>query len=94
MRPDLPRIALNNRAKTTPEESEAIVQGLLSYFGAWKLVDPKTGETAIHIEASSFPNWNGMDQKRFMKVQGDALTINNPTSPIGGTAMVQWTRSK
>jgi hypothetical protein len=94
MRPDLPKIASNNRVKTTPEESAAIAQGLLSYFGNWKLVDPKTGEIAFHIEGSSFPNWIGTDQKRFMMVKGDSLTIKNPTSPVGGTATVIWKRAK
>jgi hypothetical protein len=94
MRPDIPKIALNNRTKATPEESAAIAQGLLSYFGSWKLVDPKTGEIAIHVEASSFANWNGADQKRLMTVSGDTLTINNPTSPGGGSATVTLTRVK
>ena len=94
MRPDLPKIASNNRMKTTPEESAALARGLLSYFGTWKLADPKTGEIAFHIEGSSFPNWIGVDQKRFMMVKGDSLTINNPTSPVGGTATVSWKRVK
>jgi hypothetical protein len=94
MRPDLPKIASNNRVKTTPEEGAAIAQGLLSYFGTWKLVDAKTGEIAMHIEASSFANWNGTDQKRFMTVKGDTLTVNNPVSPAGGTATVTLKRAK
>jgi hypothetical protein len=88
MRSDIPKIALNNRTKATPEESMAIAQGLLSYFGSWKLLNPETGEIAIHVEASSFPNWNGANQKRLMTVKGDTLTINNPTSPGGGSATV------
>lgn len=94
MRPDLPKVASNNRVKTTPEESAAIAQGLLSHFGKWKLIDPKTGEVAFHIEGSSFPNWIGADQKRFMTVKGNSLTINNPTSPSGGTAVVVWNHTK
>jgi hypothetical protein len=94
MRPDLPKIASNNRIKTTPEESAAIAQGLLSHYGTWKLVDPKTGEVTFHIQGSSFPNWNGADQKRFMMVKGDTLTLRNPTSPTVGTATVAWMRAK
>lgn len=94
MRPDLPKIASNNRVKTTPEESAAIAQGLLSYFGTWKLVNAKTGEIQMHIEASSFPNWKGTDQKRLMTVKGDMLTVNNPGSPTGGTATVTLKRAK
>lgn len=94
MRPDLPKIASDNRAKTTPEESAAIAQGILSHFGTWKLVNAKTGEVSFHVEGSSFPNWIGVDQKRFMMVKDDSLTINNPTSPSGGTAIVSWKRAK
>jgi len=94
MRPDLPKIASNNRIKTTPEESAAIAQGILSHFGTWKLVDPKTGEVTFHIQGGSFPNWYGMDQKRFIMVKGDTLTLTNPTSPIAGTATVIWKRAK
>ena len=94
MSPNLPKVASNNRTKTTPEESAAIAQGLLSHFGTWKLVDPKTGEIAFHVEGSSFPNWNGADQKRFILMKGDTLTLNVPTSPIGGTAVVVYKRAK
>ncbi len=94
MRPDLPKIASNNRIKTTPDDNMAIAHGLLSVFGTWKLVDPKRGEIALHIEGSSFPNWMGMDQKRFAMVKGDSLTVKNPTSPVGGTATLGWKRAK
>ena len=90
MRSNLPKVASNNRLKTTPEESAAIAQGLLSHFGTWKLADAKTGEIAFHVEGSSFSNWNGADQKRFIMVKGDTLTLNNPTSPTGGTAVVVY----
>lgn len=94
MRPDLPKIAANNRLKATPEENTAIAQGLAAFFGEWKLVDPKTGEIRIHVIGSSFPNWNDTDQKRFLKVSGDALTITNPSSPSVGTSTVKLTRLK
>jgi hypothetical protein len=57
-------------------------------------VDAKTGELAFHVEGSSFPNWNGADQKRSIMVKGDTLTLNNPTSPTGGTAVVVYKRAK
>lgn len=94
MRPDLPRIASNNRIKTTPEERSAIAHGLLSHFGTWKLVDPKTGEVAFHIQGSSFPNWNGVNQKRFMAVKDDTLIQSVPAAPTAGTATVTWKRAK
>lgn len=94
MRPDIPKIAANNRLKATQEENTAIAQGLAAFFGEWKLVDPKTGEISLRIIGSSFPNWNGTDQKRFIKVNGDAMVITNPSSPSVGTSTVMLTRLK
>lgn len=94
MRPDIPKIAANNRLKATPEENTAIAQGLAAFFGEWKLVDAKTGEISLHIIGSSFPNWNGTDQKRFIKVSGDAMTIINPSSPSTGTSTIMLSRLK
>jgi hypothetical protein len=94
MRPDIPKIAANNRLKATPEENTAIAQGLAAFFGEWKLVDAKTGEISLHIIGSSFPNWNGSDQKRFIKVNGDAMVITNPSSPSVGVSTLMLTRLK
>lgn len=94
MRPDIPKIAANNRMKATQEENTAIAQGLAAFFGEWKLVDAKTGEISLHVIGSSYPNWNGSDQKRFIKVRGDAMTIINPSSPSVGRSTVMLTRVK
>ena len=91
-RSDLPKLASNNRTRTSPEESAAIAQGLVSYFGSWKLVNPQSGEIAVHIEGSSFPNWNGTAPTRFMAVQGERLTVRNPATSAGGTATVSLQR--
>jgi hypothetical protein len=34
----------------------------------------------LHIVASSFSNWDGAVQKRSVKIKGDEMTWNNPTS--------------
>jgi len=94
MRPDIPKIKANNRLKATPEENTAIAQGLAAFFGEWKLVDSKTGEISLHVIGSSFPNWNDTHQKRFINVNGDAMTIINPSSPSVGTSTVMLTRLK
>lgn len=94
LRPDLPKIASNNRVKTTPEETEAIAHGILSYFGKWRLVNAQTGEISLHVIGSSFPNWIGADQKRLVTVAGGSLTIANPVAPAGGSSEVVWNRAK
>ena len=94
MRPDLPKIAANNRLKATAEENIAIGQGVVAFFGEWKLVDAQTGEVSLRIVGSSFANWNGSDQKRFVRVEGDGMTLMNPASPSAGKSTLKLDRAK
>ena len=92
MRADVPKVAANNRLKATAEENIAIALGAVAFFGEWKLVDAKTGEVSLRIIGSSYPNWNGSDQTRFIKVSGDAMTLVNPSSPSAGTSTLKLSR--
>ena len=38
--------------------------------------DESSTTLALHIEASTFPNWNGKDQKRSFTLAGDKLTLS------------------
>jgi hypothetical protein len=94
LRPDLPKIASNLREKPTPEEANAIATGILAIYGKYS-VNPKDGSMEMKIEASSFPNWTGAQQKRMVAIKGDELRLINPTPPTGGgTAYVVWKRAK
>jgi hypothetical protein len=93
-RSDLPKFASNNRESGTPEENKAIVQGSIAFFGTYK-VDEAAKTLTLHIETCSFPNWNGIDQKRTFDISGDELHITNPTSSTGTGANQQvWKRAK
>lgn len=46
----------------TTEEDKATADGTITYFGTYS-VSEADGSIAIHIEGSSFPNWNGAKQK-------------------------------
>lgn len=48
------------------------------------------------FEGSTFPNWNGTDQKRLFTLSGDQLTLTNPTPSVAGagTFRVVWKRTK
>ena len=48
---------------------------------------------AVKIEGSTFPNWEGVEQKRVISIAGDTLILTNPTVSSGaGVAKVVWKR--
>jgi len=62
MRSDRARYASNTPWQGTAEENKAAAEGTIAYFGTYS-VSEADRSIAIHIEGSSFPNWNGADQK-------------------------------
>jgi hypothetical protein len=94
VRSDLPKFASNNRDNGTPDENKAIVQGSITYFGTYSVNDAD-GVLTLHIERSSFPNWNGTDQKRVISsLSGEEMKYTNPSASVGGTAELAWRRIK
>jgi Lipocalin-like domain len=67
---DIPKFASNSREKGTPEENKAAVQGGIAHFGTYSEAD---GALIFNIERSTFPNWNGTQQKRPFTLTGDEL---------------------
>jgi hypothetical protein len=77
-------------AQIATEEGKATAQGTISYFGTYSVSEVDRTMT-VHVEASSFPNWNGTDQKRIVEVKQDQLElIVRP--PRGGSVDVVWKR--
>ena len=93
LRGDIPKFASGNRTQGTPEELKGVALGTLSYFGTYAL-DPKGDAMTMHIEASTFANFDGQDQKRSLSLKGDALQISNTAGASGGVAVVTWKRLK
>src|ERR1700758_4936545 len=56
-----PNFTSNNRMMGTAEENKAVSQSVVAYFGTYT-VDAANHVLTLHIEQSSFPNWNGTDQ--------------------------------
>jgi hypothetical protein len=48
---------------------------------------------AIHVDGSSYPNWNGSDLKRIVTITGDQLTLTVPL-PHAESVDVVWKRAK
>ena len=91
MRSDRAKYAINSVTEGTAEENNATARGTITYFGTYS-VSEADGAIAIHIDGSSFPNWNGADQKRIVAITGDQLKL---TAPIAaGTAEVVWKRAQ
>ena len=91
MRSDRARYASNALWQGTAEENKATADGTMTYFGTY-LVSEVDRSIAIHIEGSSFPNWNGADQKRFVAITGDQLTLTI-RPPSGESVDVVWKRA-
>lgn len=93
IRSDLPKFASNNREAGTADENKAVVQGSIAFFGTYSVGPGNV--LNLRLEASTFPNWKGVDQKRPFEIAGDELRITNPTASTGsgGTKQV-WRRAK
>jgi Lipocalin-like domain len=93
MRSDRAKFAANDRAQGTADENKATAVGTITYFGTYTVSEPDR-TLNIHVVGSSFPNWNGTDQKRSFAVSADELKLTNPIASTGGTTEVVWKRAK
>jgi hypothetical protein len=89
----LPKFKSNNRTVGTPQEYEAISHGVVAYFGTYS-VDDGAKVVTLHIERSSFPNWEETDQKRrFEFVNGELrYTAASSTANPAESARLVWKR--
>jgi hypothetical protein len=91
-RPDMPKVAANNRMKATAEENAAILGGLIAFYGSYTVANKII---VLKIEGSTFPNWAGVEQRRFIKsLSGDELIFGNEGGAAGGTNEVTFKRIK
>ena len=92
--PDRPRFAAKIRAAGTPDEYKAAVLGNISTFGTYTV--GTDGWVSYHITGSSFPNWDGTDQKRLAEITGDQLKWMVPAASTanGESTVILLTRAK
>jgi Lipocalin-like domain len=94
IRADIPKIASKDRLSGTAEENRAVAQGVLSQFGTYS-VNEAEGTLTLHVETSSFPNENGMDQERIIaSISADKLQWTNPTPTTPGIAYSTLRRAR
>jgi hypothetical protein len=89
----LPKFSSQKRTEGTPEEYKAVVQGSIAHFGRYTINEADKTIT-FHIETSTFPNWDGIEQKRPFTLKGDELKWTTPGASSGGTAEVVLRRAK
>jgi hypothetical protein len=88
-RPGRAKFASGKRDQGTPEENKAAIQGSLAYCGTYSI----SNDTLIlKIEASSYPNEEGAEQRRTFVLNGDELTWKNPTVSTGASGVARLTR--
>jgi hypothetical protein len=87
--PNVPKVASNNRMTATPDEAKAIVAATTAHFGTYSVND---GNLIFKIECASFPNWNGVEQKRPFKLNGDQLQYSVMGASGGGNITLTWKR--
>jgi hypothetical protein len=78
-------------AQITAEEGKATAQGTITYFGTYS-VSELDRRIVIHVDASSFPNWNGTDLERFVEITQNQLKLT-VRPPRGGSVDVLWKRA-
>ncbi len=95
LKASIPKFASNVRTKGTVEENQAVVHGSVAAIGTYTVTGDKEKTLNLHIEGSTFPNWDGQDQKRPVTVIGNEMRVINPAPSIGGGVNTQvWKRAK
>jgi hypothetical protein len=90
----IPKFVSNNRGTGTPDENKAVVQGSIAYFGTYS-VSESDKTIVFRIETSTFPNWDGQEQKRTFTVANDELKWTAAAgSAGGGPTTLTWKRVK
>jgi hypothetical protein len=82
MRPDLPKIASGSRSNLTPDEAQALVQGALTYFGTYSVIEAEK-IIALRLEGTTFPNMATEAKRLVTFIGADELKYRNPLSASG-----------
>ena len=81
----------STRLKGTPEENKGVSMGSLAHFGSY---DAAGDTLTFHVERSSYPNWDGTDQKWSINaLAGNELKLGVAHTSSGGTAELVWKRA-
>ena len=81
-------------AREASQEEKASVSDLFSGYAGRYEVQEVDSTVIHHIEVSSFPNWNGVQQPRIYQIDGDQLTLYNKLPIANSISYLVWRRVK
>jgi hypothetical protein len=88
------KIASNNPNKANSEEGGGLIPESMAYYGTYT-VNEAEKVVMLHLEASTFPNLVGTDQKRIItSLAADELKYTNPAAMRGLQVDQVWKRAE
>ena len=88
------KIASTNPNKTNSEEGGNLIPESMAYYGTYT-VNEAEKVIILHLEASTFPNLVGTDQKRIItSLTADELKYTNPAAMRGLQVYQVWKRAE
>lgn len=85
------RFASDSKADASADEFRSAVLGSSTHYGT-VAVDAERGVLTFRIEASSFPNWEGTEQRREYTLEGAVLSYKVPPRADGSVPVSVWRR--
>jgi len=73
------------------DEFASAALGSSTHYGTVS-VDAKQGVLVFRIEGASYPNWEGIEQKRTYALKGGLLSYRVPARPDGSVPISVWRR--
>ena len=91
---DNSRIAVRDPNETYQEEVGSLITESIAYYGTYT-VNQELGVISLHLDASTFPNQIGSDQKRTItSLTTDKLKYSSPAATSGVIVHQVWTRAQ
>jgi hypothetical protein len=91
------QITAAGRAKGSGDPSRSPIGRVIAYFGTYTISEADKVLT-FNIVRSTFPNWDGTEQKRILTIAGDKLSYR-AAAPIPSAdgpfiPVIEWARAK
>ena len=90
-RPDS-ELTVATAARLEEEDAVSPAGGIVeAAYGTYTL-DPAVGTITFHVEASTFPNWEGTERRREFRLEGDLWSYSGPLPDWSGARELVWQR--